>query len=113
MAEIVLFTFRHRTSTAKCRHQLVPSAEFIFFFLGDRNEQGLTEFLPKVTDHILSFRRDHEIGDGFSADGVDARTVGGIDFHHGVDIQASLSPSIRIRKLTLSRKGLTPLRKAK
>ena len=90
------------------------SAEVIFFFPGDRNEQGLTQFLPEVTDHILSFRRDHEIGEGFSADGVDARTVGGIHFHDGVDIQeCSVAFKIRIRKLTLFRKALTLLRKAK
>ena len=63
-------------------------SEFVFFFARDGNKQGLTEFLhAEVADHVLGFRRDHEIGEGFSSDGIDAWTVGAIHFHDGVDVQ--------------------------
>ena len=63
-------------------------SEFILFFPRNRKEQGLTELLnAKVPNHHLSFRCDHEVGEGFAADGVDAWAVGGIHFHDRIDVE--------------------------
>jgi len=63
-------------------------SEFILSFPRNRKEQGLTELLKaKVTNHHLSFRCDHEVGEGFAADGVDAWAVGGIHFHDRIDVE--------------------------
>ena len=39
----------------------------------------------QVTNHPLSFRCDHEVVEGFAADGVDAWAIGGIHFHDRID----------------------------
>ena len=46
-------------------------SEFILSFPRNRKEQRLTELLnANVPNHHLSFRCDHEVGEGFAADGL-------------------------------------------
>ena len=42
---------------------------------------------PKRLDHRLRLGRQHEVGEGLAAGGVDARAVGGVHLHHRVDVQ--------------------------
>jgi hypothetical protein len=85
---VSLFFVRVEFCQAMILSKTSLASEFVIFFARDRNKQGLTKFLhAKVTDHVLSLRCNHKVGEGFAADRVDARPVGGIHFHDGVDIQ--------------------------
>src|SRR5438067_5701021 len=74
-----------------CQMSSMLSSEIFLFPVSDGNEQRLTELLyTKISDDGLGLRRDQEIGERFSARLVDLRAIGGVHFHHGVNIQEQL-----------------------
>jgi len=63
-------------------------SEFILSFPRNRKEQRLTELLnANVPNHHLSFRCDHEVGEGFAADGLMRGPLTGFTSNDRIDVE--------------------------
>ena len=97
---------QHKPGTARLPSE-IDYCRVHLLFPRRRNEQGLTEFLPKVTDHVRVSGATNEMAKAFPPTEL-MRGPSRIHFHDRRDIQDCSVALDRIRKLTLSRKGLAP-----